>query len=223
MVKVTNDGTIVTAGDTARGILVQSFAGTGGTGGFASGIVSHGGSGGSGGNGDTVTVALEDSALVATAGDYANAIVAQSIGGGGGNGGVGSVNSKQIGSGFNLAANVGVGGSGSGGAGGGTVNVDLDSGTYLQTTGSGSRGVIAQSIGGGGGTSQGVSVGLSASCPAVLPGPSSFWPDAWVSPVSEAAAVLRFSFIVVRLDTPLPVKHRDREWQVSPMPAAPGF
>jgi hypothetical protein len=184
-VSLTLDGStaVSTKGASSHGLVAQSIGGGGGNGGSASTMaatagtvdtisadigVSVGGSGGSGGNGDTATVALKDSASVATAGDYANAIVAQSIGGGGGNGGVGSVNSKQIGSGFNLSANVGVGGSGSGGASGGTVNVDLDSGTTLQTAGSGSRGVIAQSIGGGGGTSQGVSVGLSAS--ASLPG-----------------------------------------------------
>nr|WP_245428544.1 autotransporter outer membrane beta-barrel domain-containing protein [Mesorhizobium ephedrae] len=184
-VSLTLDGStaVSTKGDSSHGLVAQSIGGGGGNGGSASTLaatagiedtisadigVSVGGSGGSGGYGDTVTVALKDSALVATAGDYANAIVAQSIGGGGGNGGVGSVNSKQIGSGFNLTAKVGVGGVGNSGSDGGTVNVDLDSGTYLQTTGSGSRGVIAQSIGGSGGTSQGASVGLSAS--ASLPG-----------------------------------------------------
>ncbi|MBB3980148.1 hypothetical protein GGQ64_005400 [Rhizobium azooxidifex] len=184
-VSLTLDGgtAVSTKGASSHGLVAQSIGGGGGNGGSASSMaatagtvdtvsadigVSVGGAGGSGGNGGTVTVALEDSASVRTADDYANAIVVQSIGGGGGNGGVGSVNSKQIGSGFNLAANVGVGGSGSGGASGGTTTVDLDSGTSLQTSGSGARGVIVQSIGGGGGTSQGVSVGLSAS--ASLPG-----------------------------------------------------
>ncbi len=181
--QVQNSGVISTGGDAAIGILAQSIGGGGGNGGSASSMaatggtvdtvsadigVSVGGSGGGGGNGGAAKVALKDSASVTTADDYANAIVAQSIGGGGGNGGVGSVNSKQIGGGFNLTANVGVGGSGSGGASGGVTTVDLDAGTALKTSGTGARGVLAQSIGGGGGTSQGVSVGLSAS--ASLPG-----------------------------------------------------
>ncbi|ARU90814.1 autotransporter [Pseudomonas sp. M30-35] len=170
--------TVATKGTSSHGLVAQSIGGGGGNGGSASSMastagiedtvsadigVSVGGAGAGGGNGGAVTVALSDSASVATADDYANAIVAQSIGGGGGNGGVGSVNSKQIGGGFNLTANIGVGGAGSGGANGGTANVDLDDGTSVQTTGSGSRGVLVQSIGGGGGTSQGASVGLSAS------------------------------------------------------------
>ncbi|MCV3735047.1 autotransporter outer membrane beta-barrel domain-containing protein [Rhizobium sp. TRM96647] len=183
-VSLTLDGTAVsTKGVSSHGLVAQSIGGGGGNGGSASSMsatagtvdtvsadigVSIGGSGSGGGNGSTVNVDLRNGASVTTADDYANAIVAQSIGGGGGNGGVGSVNSNQIGSGFNLTANVGLGGSGSGGASGGNATVDLESGTLLQTSGSGSRGVVAQSIGGGGGTSQGASVGLSAS--ADLPG-----------------------------------------------------
>ncbi|WP_440658625.1 autotransporter outer membrane beta-barrel domain-containing protein [Ensifer adhaerens] len=184
-VSVSLDGStaVSTKGASSHGVMAQSIGGGGGNGGSASSMaatagtvdtvsadigVSVGGSGGGGGNGGAAKVALKDSASVTTADDYANAIVAQSIGGGGGNGGVGSVNSKQIGGGFNLTANVGVGGSGSGGASGGVTTVDLDAGTALKTSGTGARGVLAQSIGGGGGTSQGVSVGLSAS--ASLPG-----------------------------------------------------
>ncbi|MGF6257356.1 uncharacterized protein YhjY with autotransporter beta-barrel domain [Ensifer sp. LBL] len=169
---------VSTKGASSHGLVAQSIGGGGGNGGSASSMattagtvdtasadigVSVGGAGGGGGNGGSATVTLEDSASVTTANDYANAIVVQSIGGGGGNGGVGSVNSKQIGSGFNLTANVGVGGSGSGGASGGAATVDLDAGTALKTSGTGARGLLVQSIGGGGGTSQGVSVGLSAS------------------------------------------------------------
>ena len=174
---------VATLGASSHGLVAQSIGGGGGNGGSASSMaatagtvdtvsadigVSVGGSGSGGGTGGTVAVELSDTVAVVTAGDYANAIVAQSIGGGGGNGGLGSVNNKQIGSGFNLSANVGIGGSGGGGGEGGAASVILDKGTRLQTSGSGARGVLVQSIGGGGGTSQGVSVGLSGS--ASLPG-----------------------------------------------------
>ncbi|WP_172332267.1 autotransporter outer membrane beta-barrel domain-containing protein [Mangrovicoccus sp. HB161399] len=179
-VTLTLDGStqVSTRGVSSHGLVAQSIGGGGGNGGSASSMsatagientvsadigVSVGGSGSGGGNGGAVTVSLADTASIVTADDYANALVAQTIGGGGGNGGVGSVNSKQIGGGFKLAANVGVGGSGSGGAAGGTASVTLGRSTLLQTGGSGARGVLVQSIGGGGGTSQGVSVGLSAS------------------------------------------------------------
>lgn len=175
---VLDGGTVSTKGASSHGLVAQSIGGGGGNGGSASSMaatagiadtvsadigVAVGGSGGGGGNGGTVNVVLKNTSSVTTADDYANAIVAQSIGGGGGNGGVGSVNNHQIGGGFNLTANIGVGGAGSGGASGGTANVGLDAGTSVQTSGSGSRGVLVQSIGGGGGTSQGVSVGLAGS------------------------------------------------------------
>lgn len=184
-VSLTLDGStgVSTKGVSSHGLVAQSIGGGGGNGGSASSMastagtvdtisadigVSVGGSGSGGGGGGTVTVDLKDTAWVATADDYANAVVVQSIGGGGGNGGVGSVNSKQYGSGFNLTATVGVGGSGGGGGAGGEANVQFENGTKVQTNGSGARGLLVQSIGGGGGTSQGVSVGLSGS--ASLPG-----------------------------------------------------
>jgi uncharacterized protein YhjY with autotransporter beta-barrel domain len=184
-VSLTLDGStgVSTKGVSSHGLVAQSIGGGGGNGGSASSMastagtvdtvsadigVSVGGSGSGGGAGGTVTVDLNDTAWVATADDYANAVVVQSIGGGGGNGGVGSVNSKQYGSGFNLTATVGVGGSGGGGGAGGEANVQFENGTKVQTDGSGARGLLVQSIGGGGGTSQGVSVGLSGS--ASLPG-----------------------------------------------------
>jgi len=169
---------VATRGASSHGLVAQSIGGGGGNGGSASTLaataglgdtvsadigVSVGGSGSGGGDGGTVSVTLDDTASMATVGDYANAIVVQTIGGGGGNGGVGSVNSDQIFSAYNLTAKVGVGGSGGGGGSGGSATVDLDSGTTLQTGGSGARGVLVQSIGGGGGASQGVSVGLSGS------------------------------------------------------------
>jgi hypothetical protein len=92
---------------------------------------------------------------IATYGDYANGITAQSIGGGGGNAGWGSGNTQAFGTGTVLSANIGVGGSGSGGGNGGQVQIEVLPAGMIQTAGSGAIGVLAQSIGGGGGTSQG--------------------------------------------------------------------
>lgn len=92
---------------------------------------------------------------IATYGDYANGITAQSIGGGGGNAGFGSGNTQAFGTGTVLSANIGLGGSGAGGGDGGLVQVEVMPTGQIQTAGSGAIGVLAQSIGGGGGTSQG--------------------------------------------------------------------
>ncbi|WP_157792872.1 autotransporter outer membrane beta-barrel domain-containing protein [Bordetella genomosp. 8] len=92
---------------------------------------------------------------IVTYGDYANGVLAQSIGGGGGNGGVGASNAYAQGGLVNLKATVGLGGQGGQGGYGGTVNVTQNPNQTIQTLGSGSRGITAQSIGGGGGNSQG--------------------------------------------------------------------
>ncbi|MGO4835109.1 autotransporter outer membrane beta-barrel domain-containing protein, partial [Rhizobiaceae sp. 2RAB30] len=69
-------------------------------------------------------------------------IVAQSIGGGGGIGGAGEADS---------IASLVVGGSGGGDINGGTVTVDVTSQSSVHTRGIAAHGVVAQSIGGGGG------------------------------------------------------------------------
>lgn len=169
---------IMTGGDGSHGILAQSVGGGGGDGGAASSFsgsigvpnttsvdfsMTLGGKGGSGGSGDGVTVAIQDSATITTIGDNSNAIVAQSIGGGGGDGGVGNATNDKIGRGLNVSADIGLGGKGGSGGTGETVTVDLSDASSITTNGSGSRGVVAQSIGGGGGTGQGGSIGLKAS------------------------------------------------------------
>ncbi|MEP9375284.1 autotransporter outer membrane beta-barrel domain-containing protein [Aquabacter sp. CN5-332] len=119
--------------------------------------VSVGGQTGGSGNGGTVAVTLGDTAAasILTVGDYSNGILVQSIGGGGGNGGTGSSTTADYGSTRNGHLAIGVGGASTGGGNGGEADVTLNSGSSIQTFGSGSAGIVAQSIGGGGGTSGG--------------------------------------------------------------------
>ena len=88
-------GTIVTSGALSYGVFAQSVGGGGGAagsssatssgGGDANVSIELGGKGGSGQNGGAVTVTLDGT--IATSGVNANAIMAQSVGGGGGIGG----------------------------------------------------------------------------------------------------------------------------------------
>ena len=143
-IDILENGTVFTAGNYSHGIFAQSIGGGGGDGGAGGGIVGVGGSGGAGGIGGTVDVTNWGG--IATIGNVARGIYAQSIGGGGGDGGD---------SGGLLVA---VGGSGTGGGNGSNVTVD-NFGSI--TTGIGDEGIIvggwrsagifAQSIGGGGG------------------------------------------------------------------------
>ncbi|MDO9338283.1 MAG: hypothetical protein Q7T61_17970 [Caulobacter sp.] len=164
-VTVENSGDLLTRGADAYGILAQSVGGGGGNGGFAvsaavgagkvglGGSVAVGGSGGKGGHADTVLVTT--SGLILTEGDRAMGINAQSIGGGGGNGGwsgglaVGAGNTGG-------ALTVTVGGSSGEGGDASTVTVVSDSDIWTQ--GVDAHGLLAQSVGGGGGTG-GFSVG----------------------------------------------------------------
>ncbi len=151
-ISLTDNGQIQTQGNVADGILAQSIGGGGGNAGYAvsgtlspavSGTGAYGMSGGLGGSGGTVGVTQTGSMF--TDGIESNAIVAESIGGGGGNGG------------FTVAGAAGFGGLGlafgaSGGAGGssGAVTVTT-SAAIIETNGALANGIIAQSIGGGGG------------------------------------------------------------------------
>ena len=141
----------------------------------ASVAVTLGGSGGTGGNANTFIV--RNDGAIATQGNHASGIVAQSIGGGGGNAGAidsSAVSSllasidglaqaiaKGAGSLFTLGLpalnpTVQIGGSGgASGAGGGTAqdpSIVTNSGR-ISTQGIASAGIVAQSIGGGGGNS----------------------------------------------------------------------
>ncbi|MCJ2059727.1 hypothetical protein MKL09_24740 [Methylobacterium sp. J-048] len=153
-VSIENAGTIATWGIGSHGIVAQSIGGGGGQGGLsfaeatnkANGTVTLGGSGGSGNTGGTVKIV--NTGLVATAEDAAYGLYAQSIGGGGGNGVAGSVANSSANKGLTL--NLTVGGSGGTGAHGGWVQVE-NRGT-VTTTGTEAHAVVAQSIGGGGGS-----------------------------------------------------------------------
>jgi hypothetical protein len=160
-VTVENSGALITTGQNSDGIRADSEGGTGGNGaitlsglalneGYAADI-SLGGDGGSGDTGGDVT-AISHGAIVTT-GVKADGISAMSTGGGGGS----ALQTTAAGlSGMNV--DVGVGGVGGSGDNGGIVKVEnYDS---ITTTGAESRGIFAQSTGGGGGDSQAINVGV---------------------------------------------------------------
>ncbi|MGN6489468.1 MAG: hypothetical protein ACTHLT_16840 [Devosia sp.] len=145
--------TITTGGTGAHGIQAQSVGGGGGNGGLAisgsidptfSASVALGGKGAKGGSADTVT--LNEKGHITTTGDVANGIFAQSVGGGGGSGG-GAVSGSASG-GFSLG--LAIGGAGDEAGHGDTVLVNAMGG--IDTTGDSSHGILAQSVGGGGGS-----------------------------------------------------------------------
>ncbi|WP_326525759.1 hypothetical protein [Sphingomonas sp.] len=105
-------------------------------------VLGIGGSAGSGGNAGFVTAT--NAGDIATMGHHADAILAQSIGGGGGKGGSASTAASNDYNGL-----LAVGGSGGLGGYSGTVQV-TNSGT-LHTTGALAAGIVAQSVSGGGG------------------------------------------------------------------------
>ncbi|MAM09367.1 MAG: autotransporter [Rhizobiaceae bacterium] len=102
-------------------------------------------------------------ATLLTYSDSSYGVLAQSIGGGGGNGGIGNSNAYSQGGTVSIKADIGLGGKGGTGGDGGNVTVDHYGNYNIQTQGSGSRGIVAQSIGGGGGTSQGGTMYLAGS------------------------------------------------------------
>ncbi len=183
-VQVTNEqSAIQTLGDRATGVLAQSIGGGGGNGGDSTALssavtgkstnvnasVAIGGGGGGGGSGGGVSVVNQSTltscpscspvaSIISIAGSNASGILAQSIGGGGGNGGAGNVTIATQALSANTSVSVGlsVGGSASGGGSGGTVTVsNADGMSSIITVGSGSQGILAQSIGGGGGNAGG--------------------------------------------------------------------
>ncbi|MEO1193850.1 MAG: hypothetical protein AAFY02_18995 [Pseudomonadota bacterium] len=155
------DSAIETGGELSYGIQAQSVGGGGGHGGttlslgaisLLSADVGLGGAAGDGGAGGKVEVS-QDSSL-ATTGDEAIGIFAQSVGGGGGSSGLTGAFSA-VGSG----ANVTIGGAGGSGGRGGAVTVDAEG--QVTTEGEGASGIRAQSVGGGGGHS-GITLAASA-------------------------------------------------------------
>ncbi|GGB41624.1 hypothetical protein GCM10011316_11970 [Roseibium aquae] len=127
-----------TQGLASIGLAALSVGGSGGVGGSAKGIVSHGGSAGSGGLGGTVSVSF-DGATISTQKDSALGVIAASIGGGGG--------VSQSPSGI-----IAHGGSGGDGGDGGNVNYTSGTGGLsVSTKGANADGVSLVSVGGGGG------------------------------------------------------------------------
>ncbi len=160
-VQITNQGTIKTGsagtggGDFAVGIFAQSIGGGGGAGGsaIASGArlinasTQIGGSGGAFGAGGTVTVS--SSGAITTSGNIAMGVLAQSVGGGGGAAGTAPGNDQiNYGQSLRLGGAIADLSSNDGTSGGGTVSVTTSS---VTTSGNEAHGVVAQSIGGGGG------------------------------------------------------------------------
>jgi uncharacterized protein YhjY with autotransporter beta-barrel domain len=163
---ITNTGLITTAGDAAMGVIVQSIGGGGGAGGdstaasYSGGAqggvsitidVALGGAGGTGGTGGDVQVINQG--LVATLGQDAYGVFAQSIGGGGGAGGGGDATASSGNAKFSFATAVAVGGTG--GTGGDAGTVSLSNSGAITTRGDGADAVFAQSVGGGGGAAGG--------------------------------------------------------------------
>lgn len=147
-VLVNNTGAITTFGAGSHAVFVQSIGGGGGAGGngdMGDGLQLTIG-GGTDATGDGGSVSVDLTGTIATHGSGAMGIVAQSIGGGGGAaGGVdgGLVEYDNIGIGASFGQ-----GAGSGGSGG---SVTIDSRADIFTRGTGSTGIFAQSVGGGGG------------------------------------------------------------------------
>jgi len=127
-----------------------------------------GGSGGIGGSGSAVNVGSLSDPLhgaITTSGDRSYGIMAQSIGGGGGNGGF-AVSGSLLG-----FASVDLAFGGKGGTGGHGSAVSVISDADVHTGGEIAHGILAQSIGGGGG-SGGWSLAAGATAFAV---PRSAW------------------------------------------------
>jgi len=173
-------GAIDTSGDLSSGILAQSIAGGGGTSGFVSigasttteddeaynvglSIGLNGGVGAVSGD-----VSVTSTASIVTRGSESRAIMAQSVGGGGGEGSAASDMVARD-SGTAGSAGLALGGTGGVGAVAGRVTV-VSSGTLI-TLGDNSDGILAQSIGGGGGAGGNV-VGEYESLSDILAPPS---------------------------------------------------
>jgi len=144
-VTVTNSGTVVTHNIQADGVVAQSIGGGGGMAGAGAGDsglvaldINVGGNGGSAGNGGHVVINQTGSILTQASNSFG--ILAQSIGGGGGVAGAADAN---------YTGKISVGGNG-GSAGNGAA-VDVNASGTITTQAEGSFGIVAQSIGGGGG------------------------------------------------------------------------
>ncbi|MBB97440.1 MAG: hypothetical protein CML68_22925 [Rhodobacteraceae bacterium] len=176
-VTVYNYGTISTDEKLSYAIQSQSIGGSGGNGSTVvnfdvfSGVlsdltdgvggdiqVSVGGDGGDGGIAGTVYT--ENDGVLSTNGEKAYGILAQSVGGNGGSGGSVYSFDLDLATESSVNVDVSVGGSGAGGAASDTVTVLNEN--IILTNGIYAHGILAQSIGGSGGTGGSVtSVGIT--------------------------------------------------------------
>ncbi|MCL6414642.1 hypothetical protein MIB92_03175 [Aestuariirhabdus sp. Z084] len=157
---------VTTQGEGSDGIIVQSVGGGGGNSGLtlAAGFagaaseagsvnVGVGGQGGGGGNGDIVNATYNGD--LATFGDHASGLLVQSVGKGGGKAGgtmaLGAVGAQDGAAAINVAVGGDGGNAGHGGRDGVDTAVTLNTSGSVSTSGNDASGIIAQSIGGGGG------------------------------------------------------------------------
>jgi hypothetical protein len=175
-------GTITTSGQGSTAVLVQSVGGGGGNAGFGSGNtqrfgtgdyaasvnVTLGATGGAGGNGGAVWVYLFPGNGITTYGSGAIGVLGQSIGGGGAS--QGGSYSFGVGAGTSNVylypkATIDVGVTGDSGGTGGNVTVSAQA--PITTHGGDATGILAQSIGGGGGLGGSAGADASADNPVV--------------------------------------------------------
>jgi hypothetical protein len=167
-VGVLDNQVISTTGYNTFGVMALSAGGDGGDGDSGGGaFFRSGGNGGTGGDGNSAQIFVGNDtatpyAKIETAGDDSDALVALSVGGGGGYSGDLNDSSGGGGAGFSLFVG------GTGGNGGNGINASLFNGYYdppptdgsnaafhpgdvIITNGAYSRGMVAQTVGGGGG------------------------------------------------------------------------
>ena len=152
-ISVANRARLSTGGDNALGLMLQSVGGGGGSSSVSvrnptaaaslNGQLRIGGVGGDGGSGGLITAI--NRGWIQTSGQAAHAMLLQSVGGGGGHA---SIQAGPAATASDLSINLG-GTAGRGGDGGSLV---VENRGGILTTGEGSQGVMALSIGGGGGS-----------------------------------------------------------------------
>ncbi|MCE0497179.1 MAG: hypothetical protein LV481_04445 [Methylacidiphilales bacterium] len=158
---------VTTTGDNSPGVVAESVGGGGGNGGInvtgdinvtkgsggaiGVGIGGFGGGGQSAGDVTNTVTSTDETGGISTTGDDSSAVIAQSLGGGGGNGGLNVTGSINVTGGSGVSVGVGVGGFGGGAGNGGDVTVGVNLAGFIYTYGNNSDGILAQSIGGGGG------------------------------------------------------------------------
>ncbi len=167
-VTVNNEGNLTSALQGGFGIFAQSVGGGGGAAGATAGLTALGASGGDAAPGDVTTVT--NSGYIEVSGASSIGIYAQSVGGGGGTGGlaVGEVSVGGSGGSGGSGANVYVSNSGHIYTGGSCTSYDETNGECTAASSQastfdsngGAFGIMAQSVGGGGGLG---GMGLSAS------------------------------------------------------------